>query len=89
MEDKDKKLSTLQKSVDRLAKKLNKLDDFKEYERLKNVMSNIKKPNAAIAKRRFDVTGKVCGTITINGEKCGYTISQIQAHKKATISPLQ
>jgi len=89
MKDQDKKLSTLQKSVDRLETKLNKLDDFNEYKRLKSVMSKIKKPNAEIAKRRFDVSGKVSGTITINGEKCGYTINQVQAHKKATISPLQ
>ena len=87
MEDKDKKLSTLQKSVKRLKKKLAKLDDFNEYERLQSVMSSIKKPNAEMAKRRFDVTGKVSGSITINGERCGYSISQVPAYKKAFFSP--
>jgi len=89
MKDQDKKLSTLQKSVDRLETKLNKLDDFNEYKRLKSVMSKIKSPNAKTAKKRFDVSGKVSGTITINGEKCGYKISQVPAHLKASISPPQ
>jgi len=87
MEDKDKKLSTLQKKVDRLAKKLKKIDAFTEYNRLKDVMKKIKEPNAVNAKRKFDVSGKVSGSITINGERCGYSINKIQAHLKATISP--
>jgi hypothetical protein len=87
MKDKDKKLSTLQKSVNRLETKLNKLDDFNEYKRLKSVMSKIKSPSAETAKRRFDVSGNVSGTITINGERCGYKISQVPAHLKAIISP--